>query len=282
MRVLLTVTAAMVAAYVGLALYVYFFQARLIYLPELPSRQVDATPAQAGLNFEAVSIPTGDHETLDGWFVPAGGAALTLLYFHGNGGNIGHRIEIIKRFHDLGLNVFIFDYRGYGRSSGSPSEAGTYADALAAWNHLTVRRGIPAQAILLYGESLGSAVAAWLAARHTPRGLAIYAAFTSIPDMARHLYPFLPSRLIARFRYDTRKELAQVSCPILILHSEEDEMIPFSHAKALSAAAAGTVSLVPLKGGHNEAPFVSRVAFDQGIRAFLASIAAGGQRGGSP
>lgn len=267
--VLSRILVAGLAVYAGLSLYLYLFQANYIYFPDLPSREVEASPKDVGLPFEPLKIRTEDGETLDGWFVPAPAGKEVLLYLHGNGGNIGHRIDVIRTFHSLGLGVLIFDYRGYGRSTGKPSEEGTYRDALAAWNHLTQERRIPPEHIVLFGESLGGSIAAWLAERHPPRALVLYAAFTSVPDMAKTLYPFLPTGLIARYRYDTRAALAKGHSPLLILHSTEDEIIPYSHALELFAIAPEPRKLVSLRGGHNDAIFVSGGAFEQALRDFL-------------
>ena len=257
------------AVYLGLALYLYLFQAGYVYFPDLPSRQVVATPSDIGLSFDAVTLRTSDGETLAGWFIPAPAARGTLLYLHGNGGNIGHRLDQIEVFHRLGLNILIVDYRGYGASSGKPSEKGTYRDALAAWNWLTQQKRIAPERIVLFGESLGGSVAAWLAARHTPAGLVIYASFTSVPEMAQALYPMFPAAWLARYRYDTRAALSKVNCPVLIMHSPEDEIIPFSHGQALFDAARGPKRLVELRGGHNDALWVSREIYTREIGAFL-------------
>ncbi len=273
MKLLSSVLIGGLAVYAGLAAYLYLFQANYIYFPELPGRRVESTPADMGLAFETLKIATEDGETLEGWYVPAHEARATLLYFHGNGGNIGHRVEIIEMFHHLGLNVLIADYRGYGNSTGQPSEEGTARDAEAAWRHLVETRRLPAEEIILYGESLGGAVAARLAQRHTPRALVLYAAFTSIPDMARHYYPYLPTALLARYRYDTRAALAALRCPLLILHSREDEIVPYRHGEELLAAAPGSKRLAGLRGGHNDALFVSRDRFIRELEAFLQATA---------
>lgn len=269
MRWLATVLGWGAAVYVGLALYLYVFQARYIYFPDLPSRQVEATPADIGLAFQALTLSTADGEALTGWFIPASAARGTLLYLHGNGGNIGHRLDQIEVFHRLGLNVLIIDYRGYGASSGKPSEEGTYQDALAAWNYLTQEKRLAPERVVVFGESLGGSVAAWLAARHTPAGLVIYASFTSVPEMAQALYPMFPASRLARYRYDTRAALRGVNCPVLILHSPEDEIIPFSHGQALLAAAREPKRLVELRGGHNDALQVGREVYTREIGAFL-------------
>lgn len=256
-RSLLTIA---VLVYVGLSAYLYLFQERFVYLPDLPSRRVTGTPAAIGLPFEAVKIPSEDGIALDGWYVPSPQARATLLFLHGNAGNIGDRLDLIEMFHRLGLNVLIVDYRGYGNSTGTPSETGTYRDAETAWRYLRETRGIPAGDIVVFGESLGGAIAAHLAARHTPRALVLYAAFTSIPEMARHYYPYLPTDLLARLRYDTRAALGEIRCPLLLLHSRDDEITPFRMGQELLGAALPPKKLVELRGGHNDALFVSREA----------------------
>lgn len=255
------------AVYLGLALYLYVFQARYLYFPE---RAVTTSPADIGLNFEAVWLNTTDGEKLAGWFIPAPAARGTLLYLHGNGGNIGSRLDQIAMFHhQMGLNVFIIDYRGYGASSGKPNEEGTYQDALAAWHFLTQQKRIGPERIILFGESLGGSIAAWLAARHKPAGLILYASFTSIPEMAQTLYPMFPASWLSRYRYDTLAALNGVKRPVLILHSRDDEIIPFSHGQALLHAAHGSKRLVELRGGHNDALQTSRETYATSVGAFL-------------
>jgi hypothetical protein len=272
LRLLWTLLVSGATVYVGFGLYLYVFQARQIYFPQLPSHPVQATPARIGLAFEPLKLKTADGETLDAWYIPSPGARRTLLYLHGNGGNIGHRFDPIGVFHQLGLNVLIFDYRGYGASTGKPDEAGTYADAEAAWNHLTRVRGAQPGEIVLFGESLGGAIAAWLAARQRPAGLILYASLTSVQDMARELFPLYPSRLLVRYRYDTRGSLASIACPLLIMHSAEDEIIPFGHGKALFEAAREPKHLLVLAGGHNDALLVSRDVYARGVNEFLARL----------
>jgi len=268
-RGLIALVLAAAAVYAALALFLYLFQARFVYFPELPSRPVEATPADLGLDYEALRLATTDGEMLAAWYIPAPAARATLLYLHGNGGNIGHRLDPIAVFHRLGLAVLIVDYRGYGDSSGKPDEAGTYQDALAAWHYLTGEKGIPPQRIVLFGESLGGAVAAWLAARHAPAATILYAGFTSVPELAQQLYPMFPARRLARYRYDTRASLRSVASPLLILHSRNDEIVPFSHAEALLAAANPPKRLVPLHGGHNDALLLDREILAREVDAFL-------------
>lgn len=256
-------------SYGALLVFLYFFQSRLLYLPNLPSRDIIATPDTVGLDYEPVKIATDDGVTLDGWFIPAGQARGVLLFFHGNAGNISHRLDSLRIFNDLGLAILIFDYRGYGRSNGEPSEQGTYRDAEAAWRYLTDDRRISAQSIVLFGRSLGAAIAAQLATRHAPKALIIESAFTSVPDLASEIYPFLPARTLARFRYHTETLLQSVACPVLIVHSRDDEIIPFAHGRRLYAAALEPKQLLELRGGHNDGFLLSREVYITGLETFI-------------
>jgi len=255
--------------YVALVLILFFFQSHLLYLPNVPSRAVVVTPDDAGLAYESVTISTEDGVALDGWFVPVSQARGLLLFFHGNAGNISHRLDSLKIFNELGLATLIFDYRGYGRSEGEPSEEGTYRDAEAAWRFVTEGRHIPPREVVLFGRSLGAAIAAHLATRHTPGALIIESAFTSVPDLAAELYPFLPARWLARFRYSTQADLVSVLCPLLVVHSRDDEIIPFAHGQRLFAVANEPKRLLELRGGHNDGFLVSRHTYVDGLHTFL-------------
>ena len=252
-----------------ICLYLFLMQARLIYYPNIPSRELTGSPADIGLTYESVAIVTGDRITLHGWFVPAREQNGVLLFFHGNGGNISHRLDSLRIFHEMGLATLIIDYRGYGRSQGDISEQGTYLDAEAAWNFLTEVKKVAADRIVVFGRSLGGAIAAHCAAHHKPGGLILESAFTSVPDMASHLYPFLPARLLSRFRYSTIKELRSVSCPVLIIHSRDDEIIPFENGRQLYQAAPEPKRFLKIKGGHNDGFFVSGQQYIIGIKSFI-------------
>lgn len=212
MRMLATVLIGIVLAYCLLLVAACGFQDRLMYFPQ-SGRGDDPTPAVLRIPFEQLHFPTADGETLHGWFVPAPESRATVLLFHGNAGSIAHRLPWLPMFRELHLSALLFDYRGYGASTGKPSEEGTYADADAAWRWLTEAWKIPPERIVLIGESLGGAVAARLASRVRPAALVLHSAFTSVPDLAGEIYPFLPARMLARFRYDTRAALTDVRCP---------------------------------------------------------------------
>ena len=269
MRMLLKLVIFMAAGYAALLLLVFFAQSYLIYFPQ---RNITFTPDREGLAYEPVTIATADKETLHGWFVPAPSAAKgTILFFHGNAGNISHRRDYLLTFYRFGYNTFIFDYRGYGRSSGSPSETGTYQDASAAWQYLTEIKAIPPSRIVLFGESLGGAVAAWLAAKQKPGALVLASVFISVPDLASELYPFLPVRLLSRFQYNTIDYLQSVVCPVVIAHSRQDEIVPFWHGQALFQVAAEPKLFLTLEGGHNEGFIFSRKEWAMALDDFIST-----------
>lgn len=246
-------------AYAGFAALLFLFQDKMAYYPQL-GREIHSTPREHGMDYEALSLETADGERLDAWFVPASGVRAktqgVVLFLHGNAGNISQRMDSIAMFHRLGYGVLIFDYRGYGRSSGKPSEAGLYQDAESAWAYLTLRRGIAPERIVLFGESLGGAVAAWLAAgrgaRERPGALVLASVFTSVPDLAADLYPWLPARWLARMHYDTAAALAKIRSPVLVAHSPEDEIVPFRHGQKLFQVASEPKVFLQLAGGHND------------------------------
>ena len=254
------------------------FQSHLVYFPGT-GRELAATPQAIGLAYESVELRTEDGETLHGWWVPApgGGKAArgAILFFHGNAGNISHRLDYLQMFGRLGYATLAIDYRGYGRSTGSPSEEGTYQDALAAWRWLTQARGIKPQAIVITGESLGGAVASWLAARQAPRALVLFSTFTSVPDLAAKIYPLLPVRLISRFSYDNLANLREIKAPVFIAHSPDDEIVPFEHGQALFAAAGEPKQFLELRGGHNEGFIFTREDWVGAVDAFLKRVPMG-------
>lgn len=267
----MTLLFALALGYLGLVAAVYFGQASLLYFPNIPSRKLTATPADIGLAYEAVGLTAEDGVRLHGWWIPHPNPRAVVLHLHGNAGNISHRLELIRIFHDLGLAVLIFDYRGYGRSEGRPSEAGTQRDALTAWRHLTEVRGIAPARIVLHGQSLGAALAAWLAARERPGGLILESAFTSVPELAAELYPWLPARWLARYDYDTRAYLGSVSCPVLVIHSPDDEIVPYAHGQRLYAAAAEPKAFLTLRGDHNTGFLLSGRDYVRGLHTFLSA-----------
>ncbi len=265
-RICVRVLVVVVLAYAGLGLMVYFMQAGMVYYP---SRHVTMRPDFLGMKYEEVALRSANDEKIVGWFVPCEGARWTALFFHGNGGNMGGRVEILKGFHDIGLAVLIIDYQGYGESGGRPSEQGTYEDALAAWDYLVKERGLSAKSIVVHGRSLGGAVATWLACEQEPGALVVESTFTSIMDMAARRFPYLPVRPLCRFSYDTVGNIARVKCPVLVAHSPEDEVVPYEHGKLLFAAAGQPKQFVELSGSHNVGSVDANEAYGQALGDFL-------------
>ncbi len=265
-RILWTVARIFICSYVGFAAVIFLFQSRFVYFPR---RNVENTPEDIGLSYEEVFFQAADGVKLCGWFVPSKSARGTLLFCHGNAGNISHRLYSIHLFNQLHLSTFIFDYRGYGKSEGKPSEKGTYLDSEAAWQYLRQQRQVPAERIIVFGRSLGGAVAAHLASEQTPAALIIESAFTSIPDLGAKLYPFLPIRLLCRFDYNTLEYVQHAACPMLVVHSRNDEMIPFGHGRQLFEAAKEPKEFLELVGSHNDAAATSGEAYQESLQRFI-------------
>ena len=261
------------ASYSLLVVIVYFMQGRMLYLAEVPGRTLTMTPTDVGMDFQDVSIATTDGVMLHGWFI-AGRSSRVLLFFHGNAGNISHRLDSIAQFRELGLSVLIIDYRGYGQSTGRTTESGIYRDADAAWRYLIDDRGIVANDIVIFGRSLGASVASWLASEYQPSALIVESSFTSIPDIAQDIYPWLPVRWLSRLSHATRDYVRDVRCPILIIHSRDDEIIPFRHGEAIFAAANEPRTLLTIRGTHNDAFLLDERAYVAGLRTFLAGLSA--------
>ena len=247
------------------------FQDRLIFFP---SRVVEITPKIFRLDYEEVEFPATDGELLSGWFVGHPNATYTILYCHGNAGNIGDRVDYLKIFHELELNCFIFDYHGYGNSSGKrPSQSRTSFDVVGAWEYLTKTKNIDPSTIILYGHSLGGGIAGQLFNFHQPRALILDSTFTSLREIARFRYPFFPTNLFLRIRYDTVKQLqTKVHCPVLVMHSRDDDLIPFEQGQKLFTKANKPKDFVALIGSHNSNFLESGEQYKLGLKRFIGSL----------
>lgn len=193
-----------------------------------------------------------DKTRLHGWYSPKEGAKSTILWFHGNAGNMNNRLEqfiLMRRL--LNANIFLFDYRGYGKSAGTPSEKGLYSDALAAYEFLINQKGIAPDTIYLYGQSLGAAVAAHLAHSGAGAGLILEAPFSSLLEIGSDLYPWLPAKFVTKERYDTKSRIGEIKQPILIIHGAEDNLVPLIHAQRLKAASKNAELLILKGAGHS-------------------------------
>ena len=242
------------------------FETHQLYFPT-PLR--GESPEQWGLHPEEVPVTTGDGEKLNAWWLPSdrsGGPVL--LFLHGNAGNREDRLPILKGLYPTGLSTLILDYRGYGGSSGTPTEDGLIQDGLAAYDWLAASQ--PGRPILLFGESLGGAVAAQVALRRTPAGLILASAFTSVPDLAERLYPVPGLRRIVRTQFNTLAALRRLQLPLLIIHGERDEIVPFDMGETLmreSASPSKTLYAVP-NAHHNDAYFVAGEDYWRWVREF--------------
>ena len=278
---ILSIIAAAVA--LGLVLTVGFLwsqlERRYIFFP---TREIQYTPEDAGLQYEEVSFDTLGGLELHGWYIPGTpeGGNTTWIWFHGNGGNIGHRVdEIAMLHHHLGVNLFIFDYQGYGRSRGEPTEQGTYQDARAALEYVSNRPGTDADQIVYFGRSLGAAVAVELATEKPPSGLILVSAFSSVSDMARLAFPYLPVGWLLRDRYDSVSRIRQIHTPQLIIHGALDDMVPVGQGKALFEAANEPKSFRVLPGAaHNDTHINGGPGYWDALAEFSASLTAGRQR----
>ena len=266
MRMLGSLVLVVSALFLGLMLLLFVFQEKMVFFP---GKRLGDTPEAAGLQYEDVYLVTDDDIKIHGWYVPHPDAQATLLFFHGNAGNLSHRLESISIFHDIGLAVFIIDYRGYGRSEGRPTERGTYRDAMAAWNYLVGERRLRPDEIIVFGRSLGGAVAAALAAKVTPAAVILESTFTSIKDLGKHYYPYLPVSWIARIHYPVDEYIASFQCPVLVIHSNQDEVVPARLGQRLFDSAPEPKMFLPVSGDHNNGFLLSRDVYVKGIQRFL-------------
>lgn len=264
---LIKIILAITFFYISAMIAIYFAQALFIYAPQMPTRDLVATPADLGLEFETLNLLTPDNERINGWYIPGTSKAeKTVLFLHGNAGNISHRLETIKIFNQLGFNFLIFDYRGFGMSTGKPSEMGTYLDADTAWKYLTEEKNVSPKEVIIVGRSLGGGVAAELAKKIQPAMLILESTFTSMPEVSAKHYPFMPTDLIVKHRYETNKKLKDIHCPILFTHSRKDEVIPFEHSQRNFAAANEPKQFIELHGGHGSGFLLSKNIYLKGLQ----------------
>lgn len=247
------------------AFFVFFEQKNLYH----PYKEIAGTPEDLGIAFEDINFKTADGQTLNGWFIPARGAKATILYFHGNAGNISHRLHKVKFFYEMNVNFLIFDYRGYGKSTGRPSEKGLYKDAQAAYDYLASRNDVDKSKIVAYGKSLGGPVAADLCLRRQAGALVLEGSFASVALRAQQLYPFLPMELLITQRYDAVHKVRSLRIPKLVVHGRQDEVINFCHGEILFAAASGPKQFLSFDGSHNDDVYITSPVYRDELLNFL-------------
>ncbi|MFH1412402.1 MAG: alpha/beta hydrolase [Candidatus Omnitrophota bacterium] len=264
-----------IALLLGIFLFGSWFERRNVYFPD---RNITVFPDALGLSYKDVYFKASDGTELHGWYVPSGvPARASFLFCHGNAGNIGDRIELISILHGLNVNILIFDYRGYGNSKGVPSENGTYADAEAAYEKLREIDPANKDRIILYGRSMGGAVAVELARRVDAKGLVTDSVFTSTGDMSKEVYPILPFKISLMVRYDSISKISRLKTPKLMIHSTEDEIVPFAQGKELFEKASEPKDFYRMRGGHNDAVFMQSEEYLRRINMFLESLGIGSE-----
>lgn len=232
------------------------------------------TPWDRDIYYETVFLDTADGEMIAGWWVPALQERAVVLYCHGNSGNISHSVDIVKAFRKMGLSTFIFDYRGFGHSTGKPSERGLILDSEAAWKFLVEKKSVPREKIILFGSSMGGALASRLARLYNPGLLILESSFTSLNDVVKDSAPsWIPSEYFVYGMYRTREYVKDVKCPVLIIHSKDDTLISVRHGMALYEAAKTEKEFMVIRGPHG-AGFTEHIdlyaaKFDEFISKYL-------------
>lgn len=258
-----------VVLYGGFAGLLYLMQYKFVYYPET---SIHYSPADVGLVYEDITMTTSDGIQIHGWFLPHEQSRATILYFHGNAGNLSDRVEFLQQLHGLDVSIFGIDYRGYGYSEGKPTPRGTYRDAETAWDYLVQERNIPPDEIIIYGRSLGGAIASWLAVRKTPAALMLGSTFTSAETMARKMFPIIPVQWFIHIPYNSEDHLPHVKCPVLISHSVDDDVVPFAHGKTLFDLANEPKKFLQLQGAHSNVVWASGRNYIEGLDAFISEF----------
>lgn len=271
---------AAITAYLAIIGYYLWIEDSMIFFPDWEGRELRHSPADVGLQYSDVEFFTEDGTKIHGWFVPHAKPRVVLIYCHGNAGNIGLRLAPILRWHTLGASILIFDYPGFGQSEGQPSEQGTYASARAAWNYLTETQKIPANRVVLFGRSLGGGVAAQLATEVEARGLIMASSFTSVPDVAAEIYWWLPLQSLMTVRYESLQKIGSIHYPVLVMHSPDDEVVPYAHGKRLYENANDPKQFFQMKGGHNNGPAQSEPGYSQALDRFVTDVLEAGIESG--
>ena len=273
-RVLIGILAVGILGYGGIIIYLLTQETTLVFYETYKKPISIVPPDSSYLKYQRLDIRSEDGIKLAGWIILSDHDTLKspwLLFCHGNASDISFKdyISRYKLFTSLGFNVLTFDYRGFGESEGTPSEAGLYKDVTAGYKYLTISKHISPDRIIIYGHSLGTAVAIDLSTREPAAGLVVEAGFQSIPESAHQLYPFLPMRLLVKNKFMSIDKINRVSIPILFIYSSEDERIPISDGMALYEKAMSPKSFLLIKGSHDSAPIDSRESFCNGLSSYL-------------
>ncbi len=246
----------------------YLFQDRILFPA---TRELDRDPNTFDWRYDEVLLPVGEDWT-HGWFVPLENARGVVLFSHGNAGNLADRLESIGSLRSLGFSVMAYDYGGYGKSTGKPSEARLYADIRAVWRYLTEERDFSPRDIVLFGRSLGGGPTADLAAEVRPAAVVLESTFTSVPDVANDIFRLLPLGWVVRHHFDNKTKVPLIESPLMIVHSPDDTLIPCKHGRALFERAGEPKRFLELRGDHNDGFVLSAPVYTQGLESFLEHI----------
>ena len=255
--------------YLSAALLLFLLQEKLLFKP---SWELFRFPDSDGMDYQDIDLKTPDGLTLNAWYIPVEGSPYTVLMCHGNAGSLSHRIGTVKMLHDIGLSVFIFDYRGFGISEGKPSEKGMYIDAEAAYAYLVGDLGVSPDRIIIWGRSLGGPVAAKVASESSCSGTVLESTFTSYCDMAKIKFPYFPSKLLAKFKFSTIDYVACITSPVLIVLSMDDEVVPFWMGEELFMHCKEQKTFVSMTGSHNNTYFECQDIYIPTLERFFASL----------
>lgn len=269
LRFLRSVVIALAVAVAFWMIVLTFFEEKFIYFPSpYPEGLYHAVPRS--LHVQDHWFTAEDGVRLHAWFVPRDSSVATLVMSHGNAGNLSHRVDLLMRLKSAGFSIFIYDYRGYGRSEGTPSEDGIYLDGRAAFDYAGTIPGVSADRLVLFGTSLGSAVAVDVATHRQPAALILETPFTSARDMAAALYPYLPVRYVLRTKFESDRKILSLSLPLLVIHGTEDSIVPIGLGRKLYDAARGPKEFYEIPGaGHNDTFAVGGREYQHRIREFL-------------
>ncbi len=265
MKKMLNILLIVGGGYIAIVLLLYLMQSNMIFIPD---RHLVENPSAFGMQWEDAWMETSDGKEIHGWYIPAENSEQIVLLSHGNAGNISHRLTFIEMLHKNEISAFIYDYRGYGKSEGSPSEQGLYRDIRAAWEYLVGEKAYRESDIYLLGRSLGGPVSSHLAQEVNPGGLILESTFTSARDVASDIYPFVPSSLV-RFKFATIEHLENIDVPVLIMHSRGDHIINYRHGERLFDGASEPREFIELQGGHNDNFMVSEEIYTRALLRFL-------------
>ncbi len=271
MTIIISIVLLLLSLYGMVCGYMYYYQEKMIFQG---TREIKQTPTDFGLDYIDLTLTTSDKVKINAWYVPIANSKLTVLFFHGNTGNMGDTAVTFKMFHQIGISCLMIDYRGYGNSSGEPSESGSYLDGDAAWHYLLDEIQLKPEQVVLVGRSLGGGVATELATRYECRALVLESTFTTMPAIAKDVHPFMPAFWLIKHEYNNLLKIHDIKCPVLIIHSKEDKYIDISHARKLyrSLKRTSKKKFIEMTGNHGEGYIQSGEIYTDALRDFIQTL----------